>query len=105
MVYSFPIFPRISRRFLNFTISKLYADIFAEAGAVGNFDNFEMGDLDSKDFLTDVGGQVRLHLFTFYRIPMSAYFQVARPLNRDRVPGLPDEPPIDKWRYYFGFGL
>ena len=103
--YSFPIFPRISRRFLNFTISKLYADIFAEAGAVGNFDNFEMGDLDSKDFLTDVGGQVRLHLFTFYRIPMSAYFQVARPLNRDRVPRLPDEPPIDKWRYYFGFGL
>ena len=103
--YSFPIFPRISRRFLNFTISKLYADIFAEAGAVGNFDNFEMRDLDSKDFLTDVGGQVRLHLFTFYRIPMSAYFQVARPLNRDRVPGLPDEPPIDKWRYYFGFGL
>ena len=31
-------------------------------------------------FLTDVGGELRLQLFTFYRIPMFAYFQVARPL-------------------------
>ena len=36
-------------------------------------------------FLTNVGGELRLQLFTFYRIPMFAYFQVAHPLNRDRV--------------------
>ena len=38
-----------------------------------------------------------------YRIPMFAFFQVAHPLNRDRV--AEDVGPVDKWRYYFGFGL
>lgn len=103
--YSFPVFPRLSRRFLNFTFSKLYAELFAEAGAVGNFDKIDWGDLQTDDLLTDVGGQVRLQLFTFYRLPMFAFFQVARPLNRNRVEYAPDEPLIDKWRYYFGFGF
>ena len=118
--YSFPVFPRLSRRFLNFTFSKLYAELFAEAGAVGNFDEVDWGDFDwvawgnskkkgwkrlEKAFLTDVGGQVRLQLFTFYRLPMFAFFQVARPLNRDRLEYAPDEPLIDKWRYYFGLGF
>ena len=105
MGYSFPVLPRISKRFLNFTFSKLYAELFAEAGAVGNFDDFEIRDLDSDDFLTDVGGELRMQIFTFYRIPMFAFFQAAHPLNRDRVERDPGEPPIDKWRYYFGFGF
>ena len=63
---------------------------------MGYFDKFEMGDLDSEDFLTDVGGELRLHMFTFYRIPMSAFFQFARPLSRDRVPRLPDQPLVAK---------
>ena len=46
-----------------------------------------------------------MELYTFYRIPMRAFFQVAHPLNRDRVERDPDEPKIDKWRYYFGLGL
>ncbi|MYA24608.1 MAG: hypothetical protein F4Z30_18330 [Gemmatimonadetes bacterium] len=81
-----------------------------------------------------MGGEVRLQLFTFYRIPMLAYFQVARPLPSSRVKwferlpngdwGEPDCNPsekrdcyltvrdsegdldeIDNWRFYFGFGL
>ena len=36
---------------------------------------------------------------------MFAYFQVAHPLNRDRLSSDEDDPLIDKWRYYFGFGL
>ena len=109
--YGFPIFKRISRRFINFNFSKLYAELFAEAGVVGNFSSFEDIDFwkgyrpNTDKFLTDVGGELRLQLFTFYRIPMFAYFQVARPLNRDRVPREEDDPLIDKWRYYFGFGL
>jgi len=103
--YSFPLIQRLSARFLNFTFSKVRAELFAEAGAVGNFDDLDVGDFDTTDFLTDVGGEVRMQLFTFYRIPMFAFFQVARPLNRDRVDRDPDDPLVDKWRYYFGFGL
>ena len=113
--YGFPILKRISSRFINFNFSKLYAELFAEAGVVGNFSRFEDIDFWSGErwrslpntdkFLTDVGGELRLQLFTFYRIPMFAYFQVAHPLNRDRVSSGEDAPLIDKWRYYFGFGL
>ena len=113
IAYGFPIFKRISSRFINFNFSKLYAELFAEAGVVGNFSRFEDIDFwkgkrwrswpNTDQFLTDVGGELRLQLFTFYRIPMFAYFQVAHPLNRDRV--AEDVGPIDKWRYYFGFGL
>ena len=113
--YGFPILKRISSRFINFNFSKLYAELFAEAGVVGNFSRFEDIDFWSGErwrslpntdkFLTDVGGELRLQLFTFYRIPMFAYFQVAHPLNRERIPRDEDDPLIDKWRYYFGFGL
>ena len=113
--YGFPILKRISRRFINFNFSKLYAELFAEAGVVGNFSRFEDIDFWSGErwrsrpntdkFLTDVGGELRLQLFTFYRIPMFAYVQVAHPLNRKRVSRDEDDPLIDKWRYYFGFGL
>ncbi len=113
--YEFPLLKRISSRFINFNFSKLYAELFAEAGVVGNFSRFEDIDFWSGErwrslpntdkFLTDVGGELRLQLFTFYRIPMFAYFQVAHPLNRERVSSGEDDPLIDKWRYYFGFGL
>ena len=113
--YGFPILKRISSRFINFNFSKLYAELFAEAGVVGNFSRFEDIDFwsgerwrslpNTDNFLTDVGGELRLQLFTFYRIPMFAYFQVAHPLNRERVSSGEDAPLIDKWRYYFGFGL
>ncbi|MCE2447092.1 MAG: PD40 domain-containing protein [Candidatus Latescibacteria bacterium] len=113
--YGFPILKRISSRFINFNFSKLYAELFAEAGVVGNFSRFEDIDFwkgerwrslpNTDNFLTNVGGELRLQLFTFYRIPMFAYFQVAHPLNRDRVSSDEGPPLIDKWRYYFGFGL
>ena len=41
IAYGFPIFKRISSRFINFNFSKLYAELFAEAGVVGNFSRFE----------------------------------------------------------------
>lgn len=134
--YEFPILKRISSRFINFNFSKLYAELFAEAGVVGNFSRFQDIDFwkgkrwrsrpNTDQFLTDVGGELRLQLFTFYRIPMFAYFQVARPLESSRVkwitpsPSSDDPHPepyltvrnsegtldeIDKWRFYFGFGL
>lgn len=105
LAYTFPVMQRLSRHAFNFTLSKLYAELFAEAGAVGNFDHVQWGDLSRRDFLTDVGGEARLHLFTYYRIPMTAYFQGARALDRGRVPLQPGEAPIDRWRYYFGLEI
>ena len=74
--------------------------MFYEVGAVSNKQDFDTGDFSTKPWLTDVGAEVRMQLFTFYRLPMNVYFQVARPLNRNRV-----DEEIDKYRYYFGFGL
>ncbi|MBM3278263.1 MAG: PD40 domain-containing protein [Candidatus Handelsmanbacteria bacterium] len=103
--YAFPLSRRLSSRFLNLTFAKCYAEFFAEAGAVGNFSKARWGELDTKDFLSDLGAELRMQVLTFYRIPMTAFFQVARPLNRNRVLREPDEPRIDKWRYYCGLTL
>ncbi|MFC1526619.1 hypothetical protein ACFL6X_07415 [Candidatus Latescibacterota bacterium] len=141
VAYNFPVLRRMNMRFLNFTFAKLYAELFAETGAVANFDKAgDVGlrmsgepwrwlesDLDREDFLSDAGGELRLEMFTNYRIPMRVFFQVARPLDRrrelswrmaeyeDEVAYLrlhdpeqePPPPPkiIDKWRFYFGLGF
>ena len=101
--YSFPILNRIRSRLLNFNFSKLRGELFAEAGAVSDFRSARDIRFDSKSILSDVGGKLRLQFFSFYRFEMEAYFQAVRPLNRDRVNS--DGLKIDKWRYYFGFGL
>lgn len=115
--YSFPLVRRIDMRFLNFTFGKLYAEGFAETGAVGNFESMSLDEFEPKDFLSDIGGELRLEMFTNYRIPLRAFFQVAHPLNRDRLQreearaqGLaPDDPnapaKIDRLRFYFGLGF
>ena len=105
MAYGFPVFRRINKAFLNFTFTKLYAELFAEAGAVGNFNKLKIKDFNTNSFLSDVGGELRMEVYTFYRLPMRAFFQVAHPLNRDRVPRDSRERKIDKWRYYFGLGF
>ncbi len=100
--YTFPLVSRLNLRFMNFTFAKLYGRLFAEVGAVGNFDKFRLGDFDGDDVIRDIGGEVRMQMFTFYRIPMFAFFQVARPLDRNQFA---DDGSIDKYRYYFGFNL
>ncbi|MEE2658092.1 MAG: LpqB family beta-propeller domain-containing protein [Candidatus Latescibacterota bacterium] len=115
--YGFPVFRRINMSFLNFTFAKMYAELFAETGAVGNFRKLKLDEFEPNDFLSDVGGELRLEMFTNYRIPMRVFFQVAHPLNRTRLQreetrevGLsvndPDAPrKVDKLRYYFGLGF
>ena len=85
--YRFPVFRRLSTSFLNFTFAKLYTELFAETGAVGNFENFDAADVSTDKFLSDAGAELNLQLFTFYRLPMRVFFQVAHPLNRNRVRG------------------
>jgi len=103
--YTFPVVPRFSRRVFNLTFSKIYAELFAEAGAVGNAGKLDASRWDTGSLLMDAGAEVRWRIFSFYQIPMSAFFQAAHPFNRDRVPLDPGEEPIDRWRYYFGFGF
>jgi hypothetical protein len=103
--YTFPVLPRISRRLLNLTFSKLYGEFFAEAGAVANSGTLDTGDWSRHDLLTDAGAELRLQVFTFQRLPMSAFVQVAHPFNRGRVPHDAGEELVDRWRYYFGFGF
>ena len=100
--YTFPLVSRLNLRFMNFTFAKIYGRLFAEVGGVGNFNKLKLGDLDGDDVIRDIGGEVRMRLFTFYRLPMFAFFQVARPLDRSQFA---DDGPIDKYRYYFGFNL
>ena len=136
--YSFPIMRRIDASFLNFTFAKAYAEVFAETGIVSNDNSLSLGDLDldprnavgdflrvlEEDYLSDVGVELNLELFTNYRIPLRAYVQVAHPLSRNRLHRealreqredarargldlneLEPPPKIDKWRYYFGLGF
>jgi len=123
--YRFPVFQRLNLGFFNFNTSKLFAELFAETAAVGNSAKIDVSDFSTDDFLSDIGGELRLQLFTFYSLPMQAFFQVAHPLNRKRelkwreddirrLRGLaPGEPlaaadvqePIDRFRYYFGLGF
>ena len=93
--YSFPVFRRLDTSFLNLTFAKLYAEVFAEAGMTGNFSDEKRlepwsryGELSGPEHdgvLADVGGELRLELFTNYRIPMRMFFQVAHPLSRKRL--------------------
>jgi hypothetical protein len=123
--YRFPLSRRLSTSFLNFSFTKAYAELFAETGAVGNFGDLNDIKYRTKSFLSDVGAEVRMQLFTFYRIPMRAFFQVAHPLNRNRernwrvrdtrrrlglgpndpIPADQNPELIDRWRYYFGFTI
>lgn len=82
--YRFPVFQRLNVGFFNFNAAKLYTELFAETAAVGNSDKLRLDDFSTDDFLSDVGGELRLQLFTFYNLPMQAFFQVAHPLNRQR---------------------
>ncbi len=82
--YRFPIFQRLNLGFFNFNAAKLYTELFAETAAVGNSNKLHLDDFSTDDFLSDIGGELRLQLFTFYNLPMQAFFQVAHPLNRQR---------------------
>ena len=72
--YTFPVVPRFSRRVFNLTFSKIYAELFAEAGAVGNAGKLDASRWDTGSLLMDAGAEVRWRIFSFYQIPMSAFF-------------------------------
>ena len=101
--YSFPLFKSLGTSMLNFHFANIYAELFAEAAAVGNFgsadfdpwsrDHILFRNFTHEDFFSDVGADVRMQVFSFYRIPMLAYFRIVHPLNRERELA----PRLEEW--------
>ena len=114
MSYTFPIFQNIKYAgflpwplFLNYHLDRLYGVLFAETGATWNFEDFDRKHFSTRDFLTDVGFEIRLQMFSFYRIPMMAYLQMAWPVGHGRHIKVRDydldrDVDIDSHRIYFG---
>ena len=112
--YTFPVFQNIKYAgflpwplFLNYHLDRLYGVLFAETGAMWNFEEFDRKHFSARDFLTDVGLEIRLQMFGFYRIPMMAYFQIAWPVGHGRHRKIYDsdinrDVGIDAHRIYFG---
>ena len=102
---TFPIFKNAAKELPPFHFDKVYGTLFVETGATGNFESLR-ALLDSDDrfkrsaFLTDWGFELRMQMFTNYRLPMYGYFQIAFP-TRQRIQGV----DIDKSRIYFGLTI
>lgn len=108
--YTMPVFPHIHRRFLFFYLDRLYVSGFWEGGTTWNFDKLTAGALRSSRFLQDIGVQLRMQVFSFYRVPMVAFAHAAFPItdltdHSRRNLGLPPGRDIDSVRFYFGLGF
>lgn len=108
--YTFPVFAPIHRRFLFLYLDRMYLSGFWEAGATWNFDALTVKSLRSSRVLHNVGVQLKMQVFSFYRIPMIVYAQAAVPLtditerSRQNL-GLSPGRDIDNVRFYFGLGF
>ncbi len=80
-------------------MTRLYGSAFFEFGATWNFDDFAFNKFNDR-WLYDAGFELRLALFSYYRIPSSAYFQIAWPLR-----GFASTVQTGDARIYFGFIL
>ena len=110
MSYTLPVVPRIHQGLPFLYIDSLYLSAFWEGGTTWNFDKLTDRALSSSRVLHSIGAQLRMQIFTFYRVPMTAYAQVSVPLTditdrSRRNLGLITGQDIDSVRYYFGFGL
>ena len=86
---------------------KLYGSFFIETGATGNAPRLSDINFSTKPFLTDWGFELRLQMFSNYRIPMFGFFQIAFPTETT----IPDRnnptetQEIDNFRIYFGLTI
>ena len=92
-----PLFQNVGKQFLNFYFSKLYINLYAEAGTAWDE---PLGQLDTEDLTfdikRDVGVQFSLESYLYYVIPFNIRFGVSWPL--DTVNGQQLEP-----RYQLSF--
>lgn len=108
--YTMPLFPEIHKKFLFFYMDRIYLSGFWEGGTTWNFEKMTTNALKASRFLHTAGIQLRMQAFSFYRVPMVAYFQTSFPLtrltqrSRENL-GLPPGRDIDDVRIYFGLGF
>jgi Tol biopolymer transport system component len=108
--YTMPIIPKIHKSVPFLYLNNLYFSTFWEGGTTWNFETLTNDALKTSRILHSVGAELKMQVFSFYRVPMTAYFQVAMPLTditerSRRNLGLATGQNIDNIRYYFGFGL
>jgi outer membrane protein assembly factor BamA len=108
--FTFPIFNRGGKELPPYTFDKLYASLFVEAGGVGNFaklSDLKENKFKADAFLVDFGAELRMQIFSTYRLPMFGYFIIAFPVDKT-VPDRNDPSVIttvDDYRIYFGMSI
>ena len=103
----FPIFQNVDKELPPFFFDKIYGAFFVETGATGNFAQLQDLNWNKGAFLSDFGFELRMQMFTHYRIPMFGYFQIAFPTDTE-IPDRNDPGrlrKVDGRRIYFGFSI
>ncbi|MDP6778902.1 MAG: hypothetical protein QGI83_19265, partial [Candidatus Latescibacteria bacterium] len=110
--FTFPIVQKAGRELPPLFFDKMYGTFFVETGATSDFESlsswWDSGNRFNRSaFLTDWGFEIRMQMFSNYRLPLFGYFQIAFP-TRDRIsdrnnPGTVFD--IDNRRIYFGLSI
>ena len=105
---TFPLIQRIGKELPPFYFDRLYATVYLETGATSDAQKLTDLNFNKKSFLSNFGIELRMQMFSFYRMPMIGFFQFAMPLfTRDvRDRNFPDETDrVDRHRILFGFSI
>jgi len=106
-----PLFQKIRKELPPLYFDRLYATLFLETGATSDAAKFSDLKFNSRAirnaFLSDFGVELRMQMFSFYRLPMFGFLQFVAPFTRDvRDRNDPTQiNRVDKHRIFFGFSI
>jgi hypothetical protein len=102
-----PLFQRIRKELPPLYFDRLYATLFVETGATSDAAKFSDLKFNRRAFLSDFGVELRMQMFSFYRLPMFGFFQFVAPFTRNvRDRNDPTQiNRVDKRRIFFGFSI
>ncbi len=79
--YVFPIVPHFGLQFLSFYHDRTYGALFVEAGSTWNWERLQDARIYRDEWFWDIGFEIRMSAFTFYRLPVGGYFVAARRMS------------------------
>ncbi len=89
----FPIFPDLRRRFLHLYFDKLYGAVYGDLGKAWDKNRDERDpEFGRKGPLRDVGGQLRMDLFSYYSMPTR--------IQADLAYGIDEVSVKSPWKFY-----